>query len=64
MSDIENIKLLVDLTNAKVSILRMKADPHGTWRWVDEGTAKQLEGTLIKIDEMLESLTTTDDTNE
>jgi len=56
MSDIENIKLLVELTSAKISILKMKADPHNTWRWVDEPTAIQLENTLIKIDEMLETL--------
>lgn len=56
MNDIENIKLLVELTSAKVSILKMKADPHGTWRWVDEETAKKLENTLTKIDEMLDAI--------
>lgn len=53
MSDIERIKLLVELTSAKISILKMKADPHGTWRWVDEETELQLENTLVEIDEIL-----------
>lgn len=54
--DIEKIKIIVELTKAKVDILKLKADDY-TWAChVDKDTKDQLEETLIDINEQLSGL--------
>lgn len=54
--NIEKIKLLVDLTKAKVDILKLKADDY-TWAChVDEATKTQLLNTLKDIDKLISEL--------
>ena len=54
--DIETIKIVVDLTKAKVDILRLKADDY-TWAChVDADTKAQLEATLMDINSQLAEL--------
>ncbi len=53
--DIEQIKLIVDLTMAKVEILKLKADSY-TWSYVDVETKATLEKTLVSIDSQLSAL--------
>jgi len=53
MSD---IKTIVDLTLAKIEILKMKADDY-TWQChIDKNTREKLNATLIKIDSLLEQI--------
>ena len=54
--NIEKIKLLVDLTKAKVDILKLKADDY-TWAChIDEATKTQLLNTLKDIDKLISEL--------
>ena len=56
MSDIEKIKLIVDLTKAKLDILKLKADNYNWLVHIDEATRDKLLVTLIDIDKQLEEL--------
>lgn len=58
MSDmnIEKIKLIVDLTMAKVEILRLKADAYQWACFVDAETQEQLLATKDEIDRQLKEL--------
>lgn len=51
MTNIEKIKLIVDLTIAKVDILKLKADPYNWHSFVDADTKRQLEKTLDDIND-------------
>ena len=54
--NIEKIKLLVDLTKAKIDILKLKADDY-TWAChVDEVTKSHLLDALKDIDELISKL--------
>ena len=54
--DSEKIKLIVELTKAKVDILKMKADDY-TWAChIDDDTKKKLMDMLVVIDENLAEL--------
>ena len=53
--DIEKIKLIVDLTKAKVDILKIKSDDYN-WYGMDDETRKQLLDTLEEINKQLKSL--------
>ena len=59
--DIEKIKLVVDLTLAKVEILRLKADDYNWQCNINEEGRKQLLSALDDIDALL---TTLDDSEE
>lgn len=51
--NLDKIKIITDLTLAKVSILKLKADEY-TWNcFVNEVTKKQLLDILIDIDKQL-----------
>lgn len=51
---VASIKEIVELTLAKVEILKLKADDY-TWAChVDEATKSQLLSTLVEIDSLLE----------
>lgn len=52
----EEVKLIVDLTLAKVEILKLKADDYAWQCHVDEETKKQLLDTLDEINLMLIAL--------
>ena len=54
--DIDKIKLIVDLTMAKVSILKIKADAYEWACHVNEDTREQLLMTLTDIDSQLAQL--------
>ena len=54
--DIDKIKLIVDLTMAKVSILKMKADDYEWACHVDKDTKEQLLMALTDIDIQLAQL--------
>lgn len=57
MNKIENIKLIVSLTMAKVDILKLKTTNGGyDWSHIDTASQEQLEGTLVDINHILESL--------
>ena len=53
---IEKIKLIVDLTRAKVDILKLKADDYNWQCHIDTETKEQLLNTLEEIDKQLKSL--------
>jgi hypothetical protein len=56
VSDINRIKLIVDLTTARVEILKLRADDY-TWQChIDEQTRNQLMQTLGEIDGQLAEL--------
>jgi len=56
MDNLVQIKTIVELTMAKIDILKMKADGY-TWSChVDESTREKLEATLVKIDSLLEQI--------
>lgn len=52
----EKIKLIVDLTLAKVSILELKADDYKWQVFVDKDTQEKLLKTVSDIDFILKSL--------
>jgi len=53
---LKNIKLIVELTKAKIEILKLKADDY-TWQChVDSNTKDMLEKTLKDIDVQIESM--------
>ena len=54
--DIEKIKLIVDLTKAKVDILKIKSDDYKWYGCMDDETRKQLLDTLEEINKQLKSL--------
>lgn len=54
--DIGKAKLIVDLTLAKVEILKLKADDHNWSCYVDEQTKIQIEEALASINEQLQQL--------
>lgn len=51
--DIVKIKLVVELTKAKVDILKLKADSYQWSCFVDEDTKTVINETLMDIDEHL-----------
>ena len=52
----EKIKLIVDLTLARIEILKMKANIHDWSCYVPEEVKEQLEKTLIEIDQKIKEL--------
>lgn len=54
--NIDNIKLIVELTKAKVDILRLKSDDY-TWQcFINEESKEQLLNILEEIDILLNEL--------
>lgn len=50
---VDKIKLLVDLVQTKVEILKLKADDY-TWAcYVDDKTKNDLENALLQIDALI-----------
>jgi hypothetical protein len=56
MTRVEEIRLIVDLTLARVEILKLKANDHDWAVYVPDETKKQLLDTLDNIDKMLAEL--------
>ena len=54
--ELDKIKILVDLTLAKVDILKLKADDYAWACHVDDNTKKQLGKTLVDINKTLSEM--------
>ncbi len=54
--EVEHIKLLVELMQTRISILRLKSDDYAWTCYVDDKTKHDFERSLDQIDELIKEL--------